>query len=146
MQTITAKITPPAGPKSARPKSKATVLLIPTVALSSTTKYDTFANKKSVWMGLMSIHLKWYFFCLPSQPPYLNVWLLGYLYRGFSSHLQHSWPDPIHRMPIAQSKELMNMPTDYGSSPRIMVEKMILMLFPEQVVSSPVRSRISGKE
>lgn len=48
MATMTAKTTPPAGPKSVRPKSRATVLLRPTVTLSNTTKYDTFASKKRI--------------------------------------------------------------------------------------------------
>jgi hypothetical protein len=43
--TMNAKIEPPIGPNSARPKSSATVLLRLTVVLSKTTRYDTLAVK-----------------------------------------------------------------------------------------------------
>jgi hypothetical protein len=49
--TIHAKKTAPTGPKRARPKSSAIVLLRETTLLSRTRKYDTFANKNRNYDG-----------------------------------------------------------------------------------------------
>lgn len=58
--TKTANTTPPTGPKSARPKSSATALLLPTVTLSSTTRYATFARMNNV-------------FCIYQSQPFTQI-------------------------------------------------------------------------